>query len=100
VAGGVTYLDDSKVKTPALLESALRLYLHRYFDDEVLRMSRCIQSNKERFSLSKPNFHYLGPKQNDVEAICVQLGREFGVKMKVTYARSGADSFNVKKIEW
>jgi hypothetical protein len=35
-----------------------------------------------------------------VEAICAKLGREFGVKMKVTYTRSGSTSFNVKKIEW
>ena len=100
VAGGVTYFDDSKVKTPALLESALRLYLQRYFDDEVLRMSRCIQSNKQRFSLSKRAFHYVSSKQNEVETICGKLGSEFGVKMKIIYARSGADSFNVKQIEW
>jgi hypothetical protein len=99
VAGGVVGFDESKIKTPALLESALRDYL-RLYRESSLTVARCIQSNKERFSLSKPSFHYLGPKQNDVEAICVQLGREFGVKMKVTYARSGADSFNVKKIEW
>jgi hypothetical protein len=99
VAGGVVGFDESKVKTPALLESALRDYL-RLYRESSLTVARCIQSNKERFSLSKPSFHYLGPKQNDVEAICVQLGREFGVKMKVTYTRSGADSFNVKKIEW
>ena len=99
VAGGVVGFDESKVKTPALLESALRDYL-RLYRESSLTVARCIQSNKERFTLSKPGFHYLGPKQNDVEAICVQLGREFGVKMKVTYARSGTDSFNVKKIEW
>ena len=99
VAGGVVGFDESKVKTPALLESALRDYL-RLYRESSLTVARCIQSNKERFTLSKSGFHYLGAKQNDVEAICVQLGREFGVKMKVTYARSGADSFNVKKIEW
>ena len=99
VAGGVVGFDESKIKTPALLESALRDYL-RLYRESSLTVARCIQSNKERFTLSKPGFHYLGPKQNDVEAICVQLGREFGVKMKVTYARSGADLFNVKKIEW
>lgn len=99
VAGGGVGFDESKIKTPALLESALRVYL-RLYRESSLTVARCIHSNKERFTLSKPGFHYLGPKQNDVEAICVQLGREFGVKMKVTYARSGADSFNVKKIEW
>jgi hypothetical protein len=32
--------------------------------------------------------------------ICERMGHEFGVKMKITYTRSGADFFNVKKIEW
>ena len=100
VAGGVTYFDESKMKTPALLESALRVYLQRYFDDEVIRMSRCIQSNKERFTLSKKAFNYVSKGDNEVKAMCLKLGSEFGVKMKVTYARSAADSFNVKKIEW
>lgn len=100
VAGGVTYFDESKMKTPALLESALRVYLQRYFDDEVIRMSRCIQSNKERFTLSKKAFNYVSKGDNEVKAMCLKLGSEFGVKMKVTYARSGANFFNVKKIEW
>ena len=99
VAGGVVGFDESKIKTPALLESALRKYL-RLYRESGLTVARCIQSNKERFSLTKSSFHYLGPKQNDVEIICDRMGHEFGVKMKVTYARSGADSFNVKKIEW
>jgi len=99
VAGGVVGFDESKIKTPALLESALREYMQLY-RDSALTVARCIQSNKERFSLSKSSFHYLGPKENDVHMICERMGHEFGVKMKVTYARSGAASFNVKKIEW
>lgn len=99
VAGGVVGFDESKIKTPALLESALRDYLRLYRESN-LTVARCIQSNKQRFSLIKNTFHYLGPKQNDVEAICIRLGGEFSVKIKVTYTRSGADSFNVKKIEW
>lgn len=100
VAGGVVGFDESKVKTPALLEMALRDYLGLFRSDTSLTVARCIQSNKERFSLRKREFHYISSKQNDVETICGQLGNEFGVKMKIIYARSGADSFNVKRIEW
>jgi hypothetical protein len=100
VAGGVTGFDETKLKNPVLMEACLREYLRRYKDSELLTMSRCIQSNKDRFLLSKKAFHYASSKNNDVEAICAKLGREFGVKMKVTYTRSGSDSFNVKKIEW
>ena len=99
VAGGVVGFDESKIKTPERLESALRDYL-RLYRESSLTVARCIQSNKDRFSLTKSSFHYLGPKQNDVEAICSELSTEFGVKMKITYARGGADYFNVKKIEW
>jgi hypothetical protein len=100
VAGGVVGFDESKVKTPALLEMALRDYLGLFRSDTSLMVARCIQSNKERFSLSKRAFHYVSSKQNEVETICGKLGSEFGVKMKIIYARSGADSFNVKQIEW
>ena len=100
VAGGVVGFDESKVKTPVLLEMALRDYLGLFRSDTSLTVARCIQSNKERFSLRKREFHYISSKQNDVETICGQLGSEFGVKMKIIYARSGAYSFNVKRIEW
>jgi len=99
VAGLVAGFDESKVKTPALLESALRECL-RLYRESSLTVARCIQSNKERFTLSKKAFHYVSKDDNEVKAMCLKVGSEFGVKMKVTYARSGADSFNVKKIEW
>jgi hypothetical protein len=100
VAGGVTGFDETKLKNPVLMEACLREYLRRYKDSELLTTSRCIQSNKDRFLLSKQAFHYASSKNNDVEIICAKLSREFGVKMKVTYTRSGSSSFNVKKIEW
>jgi len=99
VAGGVVGLDESKIKRPDLLEASLRDYL-RLYRESGLTVARCIQSNKERFSLSKQQFHYNSPKENDVETICARLGVEFGVKMKVIYTRSAATTFNVKKIEW
>ena len=99
VAGGLVGLDESKIKTPALLESALRVYLDLYRESG-LTVARCIQSNKDRFSLSKEAFNYVSSKENDVEAIRVRLSSQFGVKMKVFYARSGASTFNIKKIEW
>ena len=99
VAGGVVGFDEAKIKTPLLMEIALREYL-RLYKESSLTVARCIQSNKDRFALSKRDFHYDNPKQNDVERICAELGTTFGVKMKVIYARSAADSFNVKRIEW
>ena len=99
VAGGVVGLDETKLKSPLLLESALREYLYLYSISD-LTVSRCIQSNKERFTLSKKDFHYMSSKQNDVEKLCGTLSREFGVKLKVSYTRSGEKHFNIKKIEW
>jgi hypothetical protein len=102
VAGGVVGLDESKIKSPALLEGALRTYLCLYKDAAAtgLVVARCIQSVDERFKLSKATFKYLSPKSNIVEVLCVSLSREFGVKLKVSYTRSGKDYFNVNKIEW
>ena len=99
VAAGVVGFDESAIKTPALLQSALSKYL-QVWRDSGLTVSRCIQSSKERFALSRRSFHYTTPKQNDVEKICADLGAQFEVKIKVTYARGGAGTFNVKKIEW
>lgn len=99
VAGGVVGIDETKIRTPILLETALREYL-RLYKESTLTVARCIQSNQGRFTLSRGAFHYVGPKQNDVEVMCARLGREFGVKMKIIYARSSNDSFNIKKIEW
>lgn len=45
-------------------------------------------------------FHYKSNKQNDVEKICADLGTQFGIKIKVAYARSGKETFNIKRIEW
>lgn len=100
VAGGVTGIDETKIQSPALMGAAVREYMRRYKDSELLTMTRCIQSNKDRFKFSKEAFHYTSSKKNDIEFMCAEIGREFGVKMKVTYTRSGSDSFNVKKIEW
>jgi len=99
VAGGAVGFDESKIQTPVLLEQALRDYLtlHR---DSVLTVQRCIQSNKDRFSLSKSVFQYVSSKNNLVEGICRTLGAEFGVKMNVAYTRSASSTFNVKKITW
>lgn len=99
VAAGVVGFDESAIKTPERLLSALSKYMQMWRDSG-LTVSRCIQSTKERFALSKRSFHYTTSKQNDVEKICADLGLQFEVKIKVTYARGGAGTFNVKKIEW
>jgi hypothetical protein len=99
VAGGVVGIDETKIRAPVLLESALREYV-RLYKESSLTVARCIQSNQGRFTLSREAFHYVSPKQNDVEVMCARLGRDFRVKMKIIYARSGVDSFNIKKIVW
>ena len=98
-AGGIVGFDESKLKTPILLEEALRYYLNLWKTSS-LTAARCIQSNKDRFRLNKRAFNWTAPKKNDVEIICVKLGREFGVKVTPTYTRSGDDTFNIKTISW
>jgi hypothetical protein len=101
-AGGVVGIDEAKIKSPQLLEGALRTYLRLYKDSAVsgLVVARCIQSVDERFKLSKATFAWASPKSNSVEVVCASLSREFSVKLKVSYVRGGGDHFNVKKIEW
>ena len=99
VAGGVVGFDESRIKTPETLRSSLHDYM-ALWRDSGFTVARCIQSNKDRFSLQKGAFQYLSPKDNMVEVICRSLSTEFGVKVKVTYTRSGDSSFNVKKISW
>ena len=101
-AGGVVGIDEAKIKSPQLLEGALRTYLRLYKDSAVsgLVVARCIQSVDERFKLSKATFAWESPKSNSVEVVCASLSREFSVKLKVSYVRGGGDHFNVKKIEW
>jgi len=99
VAGGVVGFDESRIKTPDTLRSSLRDYMVLWRDSG-FTVARCIQSNKERFTLEKGAFQYLTSKNNMVEVICASLSSEFGVKVKVAYTRSGDTTFNVKKISW
>lgn len=94
-------IKDSDIKTPVLLASALRKCLTVY-KESGLEVGRSIQSDNDRFLLSKANFNYTSDKENDVERICADLEHEFGVKVKVTYKRVlGKDAcFVIKKIEW
>ena len=98
-AGGVVGFDESKLKTPALLEKAIRDYMNLWKSSS-LTAARCIQSNKDRFRLNKRAFNWTAPKKNDVETICSKLGKEFAIKIKIEYTRSGDDTFNVKTISW
>ena len=98
-AGGIVGFDEAKLKTPQLLEKALRDYM-TLWKTSGLTAARCIQSNKDRFCLNKAAFHWSAAKKNDVELICGKLGLEFKVKMDVKYTRSGDGSFNVKTISW
>jgi hypothetical protein len=99
VAGGVVGFDESRIKTPETLRSSLHDYM-ALWRDSGFTVARCIESNKDRFTLQKGAFQYLSPKNNMVELICRSLSTEFGVKVKVTYTRSGDSTFNVKKISW
>jgi hypothetical protein len=94
-------IKDSDIKTPALLASVLRKCLTVY-KTSGLEVGRSIQSDSDRFLLSKATFNYTSDKENDVQRICVDLEREFSVKVNVTYKRIlGKDTcFVVKKIEW
>jgi hypothetical protein len=98
-AGGVVGFDESKIKTPVLLEKAIHDYLNLWKSSS-LTAARCIQSNKDRFRLNKRAFNWTTPKKNDVEVICSKLGKEFAIKLKIEYTRSGDDTFNVKTISW
>lgn len=99
-AGGVAGIDESRVKTPALLEAAVREYMTQWKESATLTYSRCIQSSKERFALDKAAFNWLSKDSHDVARTCAKLGAEFGVKMKMTYGRSAANYFNLKTISW
>ena len=98
-AGGVVGFDESKLKTPVEFESALRSYI-MLWKGSSLTVSRCIESVKERFAMSKAAFHYASAKENDVEKILKKLSTEFGIKLVVKYTRSAAEYFNVKTITW
>ena len=98
-AGGIVGFDEAKLKTPQLLEKALRDYM-TLWKSSGLTAARCIQSNKDRFCLNKAAFHWSAAKKNDVELICRKLGLEFKEKLEVKYTRSGDGSFNVKTISW
>jgi hypothetical protein len=99
-AGGVAGIDESRMKTPALLEGALREYMTQWKESTTLTYSRSIQSSKERFALDKTTFHWASKDSHDVATICAKLGAEFGVRMKMTYGRSAANYFNLKTITW
>lgn len=99
VAGGAVGFDESRIQTPALLEQSLRDYLTLYRDSG-LTVQRCIQSNKDRFALSKAAFQYESSKNNMVMVICRKLSAEFGVKLDPKFTRSASTTFNVKKIAW
>ena len=99
VAGGVVGFDESRIKTPDMLRSSLRDYM-ALWRDSGFTVARCIQSNSDRFTLQKGAFQYNSSEDNMVKEICRELSTEFGVKVKVTYTRSGDSTFNVKKISW
>ncbi len=99
VAGGVVGFDESKIKTPVDLECAMRSYI-MLWKGSALTVSRCIESVKERFAMSKAAFHYVSTKENDVEVILKRLSAEFGIKLAAKYTRSAAEHFNVKTITW
>lgn len=94
-------IKESDIKTPDLLLSTLRKCLTVY-KASGLEVGRSIQSDSDRFLLSKAAFNYVNDKENDVERMCAEMEREFSVKVKVTYKRilgKGA-CFLVKKIQW
>lgn len=99
VAGGVVGFAESQIRTPEMLESAMRAYLVAA-QTPGLTAARCIQSVDGRFALSKAAYAWQSSKVNGVESVCAKLSAEFGVKLKPKYARSADGHFNVKTITW
>jgi hypothetical protein len=103
VAGGIMGVDESRLETPELFEFSLRNYVKRAKDaiNDGLIVSRCFQrDNQDRFVLDKKKYHWTSKKENDVEKMCIAIGRDFDIKIKISYVRGGAKTFNVKTIEW
>ena len=81
------------------LEIAIRDYL-QLWKSSTLTVSRCIQSVKDRFTLSKKLFHWEGKNKNDIVLILKRLSSEFEIKISCKYARSSDSHFNLKTITW
>jgi hypothetical protein len=100
VAAGLVTIPTSLVQTPSDLKKTLHEYIQMWSNAERVDMSSRIQSDKDRFVLKKKTFNYKTSKKNDVEVIRKELETLFGIKVKVSYTRSGADTFNIKEISW
>jgi hypothetical protein len=98
-AGGVVGFDEERIKNPTGFESAIRDYL-MLWKSSTLTVSRCIQSVKERFTLSKKAFHWESKNKSDIDLILKRLSSEFEIKMNCKYARSSETHFNLKTITW
>ena len=99
VAGGVVGFDESMMKTPIGLETALRDYLNLQKNTGFVVGSH-LTANGDRWSLDKGAFHYRSAKDNDAQKICSRLSTEFGVKLSLKFGRSAATHFNLKTISW
>jgi len=100
VAGGGLTFDEASIASPARFEAALREYLRLYTTQQVLGVSPFLVSNNDRFKFLKETFYYTSPRQNAVKDILRRVGPEFGLSLKIHYARSADTYFNVKKITW
>jgi hypothetical protein len=100
VASGIITIPTSLVQTPEDMEKTLREYIQIWSHADRVDVSACIQSDKDRFTLKKKAFHYKSKDKNDVKTLCQRLATEFGIHMKVSFARSGDETFNVKEIKW
>ena len=99
VAGGVVGFDEQRIRNPAAMEAAIRDYL-LLWKNSTLTVARCIQSVKDRFTLSKSLFHWESAKKNDVVHILQRLSAEFGIKLEHKYSRGSDSNFNLKTITW
>jgi hypothetical protein len=102
-AAGVTGFSDVSLASPRAFELALREYLTHWRTATHLEVSREISSVESRFAMDKATFHYISPRNNDVEVICGRVGTEFGVRLQTKYGRGTAGAgghFNLKSISW
>jgi len=101
VAGGIVGINATNLENPAALEEGLRIYL-KLWKTSPLTVSRCIQSARTRFRISKAAFHWKSKNDSDLVEVLNHLNIEFDIKMKPTYTqgRSMEGFFNLEKITW
>ena len=99
VAGGLVGFNASNIKSPEALDKSIRDYVTLSLKTSLM-VSRCIEGVGEEFKMQKAEFNYSSSKDNAVELLCKKISEDFHITLKIKYARSATDYFNIKKITW